>query len=122
MNKERGEIELTIGKVAYTLRPTHEAMAQIEGLTGMGICEVAQNSVRSKCSTVEIVAVLYTCILAAENESEPKDISKFSGAVYRAGLANFMSPIMGLLNTMMAGETVKELKGKKDNSTDTDDA
>lgn len=37
MNQHRGDVSLKLGETEYTLRPTFEALSEIERLTGMGL-------------------------------------------------------------------------------------
>ncbi len=120
MNKERGEIERLVGKVLYIARPTHDAMSQIEGATGRGICEVASNALHMKCSSLEIAAILFYCIKAANNDAEPKNLEAFHKAVFKHGVLKLAGKCVPLLNTMVSGETEAESAEKKPSSTDTD--
>lgn len=58
MNKVRGERVITVGGQRYTLRPTHEALARIEGKLDAGLLEVARRYLQALPRMTDTATIL----------------------------------------------------------------
>lgn len=113
MNKERGEVYIKIQGQDYLARPSHEAIANVEGYTEKGIIEVVYNFHKSRQSLKEVVAVLYFSMKAVKPKL-PWKIDEFSEIVVKQGLLQLSAPATGLVSMMVTGETEAELEEKND--------
>ena len=63
-NDERGEITVTLGGVEYTLRPTFEALAEMESQSGIGVLPLARRFMTQDWGVRDLAAVLAPAITA----------------------------------------------------------
>lgn len=78
MNKVRGEQSLTIGEVSYSLVPTHEALARIEGRLDVGLLEVAQRFLSGKARHTDTAVILHQCSVSGGKELPYKQAYEFA--------------------------------------------
>lgn len=71
MNKVRGEQTLTVGEVSYTLTPTHEALARVEGRLDVGLLELGQRFLRAKPRHTDMAVIIHECSRAAGGKELP---------------------------------------------------
>lgn len=95
MNPFRDESSITLGSQRYVLRPTFEALAQIEGETGLPILELASRFSKGKVGTREITAIISAGIRGAGGQV-PGDLGEL---IMRAGLVE----VIGLASLWLTG-------------------
>jgi len=126
MNKERGERTITIDGKDYDARPSHDAMAHIEGRTGLGIIEIASNMFNRKGSAGEITAIIYYCVYVVENPKKPRDmpwtLMQLQKLLFKKGMLASTVDALALVTAMVSGETEEETDEKNESSTDTETA
>jgi len=99
-NQERGEVGVTVGGKAYTLRPTFDSMAEFEALMsslghpGMDMEAACRQGVFSGMRAV------VWCLLQDDHAAEIKTLKDASRWIERAGGLSVISPwidsVMGL--------------------------
>jgi hypothetical protein len=107
-NKERGEVSITLGEVEYTLRPTWEALAEMETRAGHGIMTLARRFLHEReggtgdYTTRDITAILTAGIKAGGGEV-PLHLGKL---IFQAGVVS-VAPIVGafLIGALAGGQT-----------------
>lgn len=81
-NKQRGELDVTVGGTVYTLRPTFDCFCELEDLVGKGMLELLQAINRGHFSAVRAVA---WANLHEKHGDEIKTLKDASEWIERAG-------------------------------------
>lgn len=63
-NEERGELSLILAGVPMVLRPTFEALNQIEVVTNRGLVELARDGIAGRLKLGEVAQVTTECVRA----------------------------------------------------------
>lgn len=71
-NPHRGEVEIRLGSRTWTMRPTHEAIVEIEEATGLGILGVYRLFLTRDIKYTEMAAVI-ACGLRAGGERQASE-------------------------------------------------
>lgn len=100
MNPYRDEAALVLGERRFVLRPTFDALAQIEGQTGFPILELAQRFGRGKIATSELHAIVAAGIKGG-GEQVPAELGTM---ILNAGFINVMDFCTKWLTGALAGE------------------
>lgn len=58
-NEVRGEVEIKLGGKRYSLRPTYEALAEIENLTDAGLIKLAGRFQEGDIRIKDVVAIIW---------------------------------------------------------------
>lgn len=64
MNAHRGEVNVSLGGTEYVLRPTFNALSEMERLTGMGLIPLTMRFARMEFTLTDIRTVLSQAIKA----------------------------------------------------------
>jgi hypothetical protein len=81
-NPERGEVGITVGGKAYTLRPTFDSLCELEDLVGKPLHELMEGIQQGRLSGVRAVT---WCFLQDEHAAEIKTLKDASRWIERAG-------------------------------------
>lgn len=73
-NNFRGEVEIQIGEVKYTLRPSFDGLLEIEEKSGLGLMELVNQIGNGKLSTKQAVAIVYGGIIGSGGKVEFKEL------------------------------------------------
>jgi hypothetical protein len=91
-NKLRGEVKLTLGKTAYVLRPTFEAMCEIEDHLDMPIPQVLRKLVLGDIRIGWVARIVYAGIIAGLDDGEEMpSLSEIGNEIRRTGVANVIN-------------------------------
>lgn len=107
-NAHRGEIAVELGGRAVTLRPTFEALARIEGETGVGVYALARRlqaaltDQSGELRAGDVASVLSAGIAAAEGRTPAK--AEIGALIVEAGLIAAASAAFAFLIRALAGE------------------
>jgi hypothetical protein len=101
VNRERGEVAIVLGGTEYCLRPTFQALAEIEARAGVGLVPLARRFLEREFGLKEVLAVLGPAIEAG-GAKPPADLGD---CVVRAGIANYFGPVSEFLTLALGGET-----------------
>lgn len=107
-NPHRGEVAVTIGDREVVLRPTFEAMAEIETVLGQGLVPLTRRFAQSDYGARDVAAVLLAganAVLRPGEKLKPEDVRK---AVADAGLFAFVGPIVAFLTNCLTGGAKRE--------------
>ena len=106
-NKLLGEIELEIGGVAHTLRPSFEALLEMEDRAGCGVLRIAKAFFEQDIKFKYVVAVLYGGIKGA-NPAFDMSFSKFGQMLMDEGnMPKFAAAAATLLSKGLVGREKK---------------
>lgn len=81
-NRERGEIGVTVGEKAYTLRPTFDSICELDQLTGKTIDDLYRDINAGKLSGLRACV---WCLLQDEHSDEIRTLKDASQWIERAG-------------------------------------
>jgi hypothetical protein len=98
-NKERGEIAVSLGGKDYRLRPTFQALAEIENRSGIGLVALARRFLAQDFGLNDVIAVLEPAIEAG-GVKPPADLGAL---VVMQGIATFTAPIETFLIQALTG-------------------
>jgi hypothetical protein len=86
-NRERGEVAVSLGGKDYCLRPTFQALAEIEHRAGMGLVALAKRFLEREFGLNDVIAVLEPAIEAG-GQTPPKELGKLAAeqGIMRLGL------------------------------------
>jgi hypothetical protein len=71
-NKQRGELTVTLGEREFVMRPTFEAIANIEDKLGMSVPQLISRLSASDMKLTFIATIIWEGILAANGGKPPK--------------------------------------------------
>ena len=100
MNKHRGEVEITLDGKAYVMRPTFEAMAEIEAKIGHGILWLATRASEGDIGITEVAVIIAAGLKAA---GEPATADTVGPIVFRTGLVKVLVPVGEYLTSALMG-------------------
>ena len=100
-NPHRGEVQVTLGGRAMTMRPTMQALAAIENIIGIGVPEMID---RFKAGTwrLQWVPVIITHGLKAGSEPSA-NVAAVGEMIVEAGALRFAQPILQFLMGALVG-------------------
>lgn len=108
-NRELGEVNVTISGREFTLRPSFEAIAELEDRLDMGIFKVARHLGASDVRAKFIVAALWAGIKG--HGTPPLTYEQFGTLCMKEGaegLAKLAAPAMQLVAGMFSGKEQKK--------------
>lgn len=109
-SKERGEMALILEGVEYVLRPSHEAIEEVEQLTGKSLLQLAREALQAKLTTSEIAQIATEFIRAFGRATESPAIAASKAPRIReligeaeGGFQSGMSAIAAVLSLASTG-------------------
>jgi hypothetical protein len=109
-NKARGEMDLILGGERYTMRPSFEAIAEIEDLTGKGLLALAIKLGEGNGTTKEMAAVIYSGLKGAGSKLSFEEVGE---KVIRAGITKLSAPMGEFLRLALQGSDEEESDSEK---------
>jgi hypothetical protein len=106
-NKERGEISIGVEGKAYTLRPTFNAVCELEQLAGGGFDEVLQKVAQGWMSGMRSTV---WCLLQANHSDEITTLADAGNWIERAGTEHILAALSGVLE--VNEEPAPSVKGR----------
>lgn len=100
MNKHRGEVEIMLDGKAYVMRPTFEAMAEIEAKTGHGMLYLATRTAEGDIGITEAAMIITAALRAA---GEPATVETVGPMIFRTGLIKVLAPVGEYLTNALTG-------------------
>jgi hypothetical protein len=108
-NRHRGEVEVVLGGKSYAMRPTFEALAQIQDDTGVGLFGLLLR-IRDQSPT-DMVAVVYQGIRYGEDPRiSPPSREDVGRAMVEEGLTKFTDPIVAFIEQALYGWEEKKTR------------
>ena len=123
-NPQRGDVAITL-KVngadrEFTMRPTFEAIAEVERATGRGLLAVARSAAAGELGLAEATAIVAAGLKAA---GEPATREAVGPMVFETGLLNVLAPLVAFLQGAISGGRAPEPgEAKAAEATDTPSA
>ena len=105
-NRHRGEVEVMLGGARYTLRPTFEALCEIEDRTGLGLVELARRFWEGRFGARQLAVVLWAGIRAAGGDAP--DYERIGQLVVEQGFQDLAGPVARFLAGVIGGEEDEE--------------
>lgn len=101
MNPQRGDIAVTILGRSFTLRPSFEAIAEIEGRTGLGLLPLFRKFQMQDYGGRDVVNVVVPAVTAAMGADVA---SELPALIVRHGFVKLQPAIGEFLTRAMGGE------------------
>lgn len=101
-NKHRGEVSITLGGKEYTLRPSFEAIADIEERTGRGTVALTRLAASGDIGVGRAAIILHALMTAGGHKVDLKDVGSM---ILEAGIVSVLPAIMVVLGNVLAGGT-----------------
>lgn len=117
-NPHRGEVSIALGprgarRRRYLLRPTFQAMAEIEAATGRDLDRLAQRFLAGEATVGEVAAVVAAGLKAAGGPDDPDEVAEL---VFRRGILACCQPaaafVIGALSGGAAAEEMESEPGE----------
>jgi hypothetical protein len=99
VNRERSEVTIVLGGKEYCLRPTFQALAEIEARAGVGLIKLMRRFVDHEFGLKDVLAVLGPAIEAG-GVKPPVDLGD---RIVETGIANFFGPVSEFLALALGG-------------------
>ena len=110
-NESRGEVEVRLDGKAYTMRPTFQALADIESRTGMSIGELLQRLTEGKFGVTHVTIVIHAG-LRAFDERAPS-FEEVGEMIVGQGLASVIGAAAGFLAGAIASLAPRKSRARK---------
>ncbi len=124
-NRHRGEVEIELAPVeghrkTFVMRPTWQALSEIEERTGKGLQALAQTFLRNDFAFRDVTAVITAGLKAA---GEPASQDTVGELIFKTGLLNAATPAGEFLwNALGTGRDVAEPETPGDEEQEDDGA
>jgi len=105
-NRYRGEVDVVFAGKTRTLRPTFQALAEIEDKTDTGIVGVARRFADNSFGVRDVAAILWAGMRAGADghaDAAPPDYETVCALVVDQGLAHFAPTAAEFLTRGLAG-------------------
>ena len=104
-NGVRGDVGITLGGKEYVLRPTYQALIEIERMTGGTMTTVARRILDGDIGMGDATAIITAGLKAA---GEPATTEAVGKMVYDAGLLNVGVPLVQFCTNGLTGGDVAD--------------
>ncbi len=104
-NKWRGEVEIVLDGMHYTLRPTFEALCRIEQELGAGLLAVARLLAQGQLNLTQLIAIIHHCTQAAGHTTSRE---VFCNALLHNGLNSALYAVGVMFTRIFAGSDDEE--------------
>mgnify|MGYP000853898188 FL=1 len=107
-NAHRGETEIALGGTTYVLRPTFEALVEIERQVGKPVLALINES-QAQGLPLDVLAVVVTeCLRAHGRETGDRSMQHFNkpriaDLIYQEGLVRVLPAVMAVLVAAVVG-------------------
>ncbi len=101
MNKQRGEVAVRLNGHEYTMRPTFEALVEIEERLGAGLVPIARRFVDAQFGVREVSGILAAGIRGG-GEKVPANLGEL---IVRQGVLSFSDAIGTFLTGALQGDS-----------------
>ena len=100
-NKARGEVDLTLGGDTYTIRPSFDRIANIEGQVG-GILPFLERLQTNRWTVTELVTVVQCMMRGQSDGPKPKEVPDLMLQA-EDGVISFVGPVAEFLTNCVTG-------------------
>lgn len=100
MNKYRGEVSIKLGEREYVLRPTFEALVEIEERLGSGLVLIARRFANREFGIRDVACIIAAGIKGAGGKV-PENIGEL---IAKAGILPYAETIVLFLTGALSGE------------------
>jgi hypothetical protein len=109
-NSARGEVTVNLAGTAHIMRPTFDAIAKIEAMTGLGLVGVARRLLNPNDASLRDVAfVIAAGLVGAESKIKTDDVPAL---VFEAGILKVLPSAQALVLSALAGGREDSPKGE----------
>ena len=99
-NPQRGEVEIELGGRRFVMRPSFQAIAEMEKQTGRGLIELLQSLSDGGLKVSELAAIITAGLKAA---GEPARYDKVGALLLEGGLEGIVPPVGEFLVGALTG-------------------
>jgi len=103
-NTKRGEFDVVLDGETYTLIPTHQALCEIEDMTGRSVVEILSRYMKDKPFFKDVVCIISACTDLSFDEA--------STLVYKQGMTKMILPTFLTISNALSGERKKKEEEK----------
>jgi len=108
MNSYRGDFPISIAGKNYNLRPTFEALCELEEMTKTAVIDLLNELIEQKFSIKKITAILWTGYRGALRYESKIDESisfeKFGSMLMSAGIKDYLLPAVTYLTKAVSSD------------------
>lgn len=99
-NQQRGDVEIILEKQKFVMRPTFEAMIQIENETGLGMVELTLLALQGRLGLRQVTSIVAAGLKATGNPATNENIGP---KIFRTGIMNVSPSVNDFLNNALHG-------------------
>ncbi len=111
-NTKRGDVDIEIGGVTYTMRPSFEAICEIEHLTGLKILPLASDLSSGNIGMESVAQIIYAGIGGYDKKSRPS-FKEIGNEVKAAGLIKMAGIVTNFIVSAIGGDDEKPEASEK---------
>lgn len=118
-NPQRGDVEIVLDGEAHMLRPSFQAICEIEAVTGLSTFALTRTLIARDVKVRDVAVVVAAGLKAAGAEGVKLDI--VGGMLMRAGVMEppVYGPVLAFLNNALRGGADQDPKAKAGEAGDT---
>ena len=102
-NPHRGEVEVILAGKTHTLRPTFQALAEIENKTGMGLLDLGRNFAAGRFGGQDLTAVIWAGLRGHVGVANAPDYATVGDLVVDEGFTRLAAPVGAFLAALLGG-------------------
>lgn len=100
-NKTRGEVNVSLAGREWAMRPTFQALCEIEGMTGKTLRHLGLNFVQKEVRARDVTAILCAGLKAGHGDKAP-DFNEIGEAIMDQGMKSVEQPVVDFLAAVMS--------------------
>lgn len=101
-NKHRGEVEIELGGRTFIMRPTPQAVVDMENALNLGVVAICERFQERKFGWRDIFPIVAAGIRASKTDGGISD-QKIAEIVFDEGLENIFNPCLQFLSGCLGG-------------------
>lgn len=116
-NKFKGELEVSLGGKKLTLRPTFEALVEIEDKAGVGLSSILRNFSKAEWTLKQVAAVIYGGLSHLKDSRSGLHTYPFEVVgelIVAHGMKDYLQPAVMLLSKAVAPDAQEEGEGESE--------
>ncbi len=118
MNKARGEVTLSLGGRDWVLRPTFQALCEIESELGEGLIALVRRLAAGSVGVRDVAVIVHAGIKAVEKK--PPSYDKVGQMVIEAGIVGLLGPLGEFLGAAFSDRDDESDDGAADGRVEVD--
>lgn len=103
-NTKRGDVDIDIGGEPYTMRPSFEALCEIEAATGKGILLLASEFANGNIEVTKVAQIIYAGLGGFDKKTRPS-FREVGNEVQAVGLIKMAGIVTNFLVAAISGDS-----------------